>query len=116
MFKQFDVCRYQGGLDKLVATNAMVNELQNEIIKLQPVLQTAAKETAELIHIVTKDKEAAAVVQANVEEEATKVCISCTHTGFCELHATVCVCVFAIKCRKDATKVCISCAHICMCM
>jgi hypothetical protein len=53
----------------------MVNELQNEIIKLQPVLQTAAKETAELIHIVTKDKEAAAVVQANVEEEATKVCI-----------------------------------------
>jgi hypothetical protein len=65
--------RYQGGLDKLVATNAMVNELQNEIIKLQPVLQTAAKETSELIQIVTKDKEAAAVVQANVEEEAKKV-------------------------------------------
>ena len=65
--------RYQSGVDKLVATNAIVTELQDEIIKLQPVLEKSSKETASLIENVTKDKEEAALVKANVEEEAKKV-------------------------------------------
>eukprot|EP00960_Hanusia_phi_P050219 760078-Hanusia_phi.AAC.2 len=65
--------RYQGGMDKLVSTNKMVTELRAEIIALQPVLAQAAEDTAKLIEEVTKDKEAAAVVKANVEDEAKKV-------------------------------------------
>ena len=67
------VDRYQNGVDKLLTTNALVNDLQAEIIKLQPVLAQAGKDTTALIAVVTKDKEAAAVVQANVEIEVEKV-------------------------------------------
>ena len=65
--------RYQSGVDKLVATNAIVSDLQDQILKLQPVLEKAAKDTASLIENVTRDKENAAIVKANVEEEAKKV-------------------------------------------
>jgi dynein heavy chain len=67
------VFRYQNGVDKLLSTNAVVNDLQAEIIKLQPVLVQAGKDTTELISVVTKDKEAAAIVKANVETEVQKV-------------------------------------------
>jgi len=67
------VFRYQNGVDKLLSTNAVVNDLQAEIIKLQPVLEQAGKDTTQLIAVVTKDKEAAAVVKANVEVEVQKV-------------------------------------------
>jgi dynein heavy chain len=67
------VDRYQNGVDKLLSTNAVVSDLQEEIIKLQPVLKQAGIDTTELIAVVTKDKEAAAIVQANVEVEVAKV-------------------------------------------
>ena len=67
------VDRYQNGVDKLLSTNAVVNDLQAEIIKMQPVLKQAGIEATELIGVVTKDKEAAAVVQSTVEVEVAKV-------------------------------------------
>jgi len=70
---QDKVDRYQNGCDKLVSTNAMVEKLQQEIVKLQPVLVVTGKETAELIEVVTKDKASASIVQENVETEADKV-------------------------------------------
>jgi dynein heavy chain len=63
----------QNGCDKLVSTNAMVETLQQEIIKLQPVLVVAGKETAELIEVVTKDKADASIIQEKTETEAAKV-------------------------------------------
>lgn len=73
---QDKVDRYQNGCDKLVSTNAMVEKLQQEIVKLQPILVVKGKETAELIEIVTKDKASASIVQENVETEAAKVKIA----------------------------------------
>ena len=67
------IARYQNGMNKLKSTDIMVRELKEEIIKLQPVLNKAAGDTVELIEVVTKDKESAAIVQAKVEEEAEKV-------------------------------------------
>ena len=63
---QDKVDRYQNGCDKLKSTNEIVETLQQEIIKLQPVLEKAGKETAELIEVVTKDKASASVVQVLV--------------------------------------------------
>lgn len=73
---QDKVDRYQNGCDKIVSTKVMVEQLQMEIRKLQPVLVVAGRETAELIEDVTKDKAAAKVVQENVETEAAKVKIA----------------------------------------
>jgi dynein heavy chain len=73
---QDKVDRYQNGCDKIASTKVMVEQLQTEIRKLQPVLVVAGRETAELIEVVTKDKAAAKVVQENVETEAAKVKIA----------------------------------------
>ena len=71
--------RYRVGLDKLRETEEIVAELEVKLTEMQPVLEQASKDTAELLVTVTADqKEAdaqAAVVNADVKE-ANKVAAS----------------------------------------
>ena len=64
--------RLQNGLDKLVSTAEMVTTLQAQILEMQPILAKTQVEVGEMIVVVTKDKEEAAVTQAFVESESSK--------------------------------------------
>lgn len=71
--------RYRVGLDKLKETEDMVAKLEISLTEMQPVLEKAAVETAELLIRVTADQEdadaQALIVEADVAE-ANKVAAS----------------------------------------
>ena len=69
----FSIQRYQGGVDKLVTTGEMVESLKIDLLKLQPVLEQAAIDTAKLLEEVTVDKAKAEEVQIMVTAESVKV-------------------------------------------
>jgi dynein heavy chain len=69
----FSINRYQGGVDKLVTTGEMVTSLKADLLKLQPVLEQAAIDTAKLLEEVTVDKGKAEEVQIMVAAESVKV-------------------------------------------
>jgi dynein heavy chain, axonemal len=69
----FSIQRYQGGVDKLVTTGEMVESLKIDLLKLQPVLEQAAIDTAKLLEEVTVDKAKAEEVQIMVAAESVKV-------------------------------------------
>jgi dynein heavy chain len=69
---------YQGGVTKLVDTNIVVERMKKDLMNLQPVLQKAAKETAELLKEVAADQKSADEVKTRVtaEEEAVGIIAS----------------------------------------
>ena len=64
--------RYQGGLDKLLATQTLVDEMKAQLKQMQPVLEQAAKDTEMLMEEVNKKQKEAEVVkgECKAEEEA----------------------------------------------
>jgi len=68
--------RYRIGLEKLKETEEIVAKLEISLTEMQPVLEKASKDTAELLIQVTADQQAADAQQAIVEvdvAEANKV-------------------------------------------
>ena len=64
---------YQAGVTKLVDTNVVVERMKKDLMNLQPVLQKAAKETAELLKEVASDQKAADEVKTRVTSEEAAV-------------------------------------------
>ena len=64
---------YQAGVTKLVETNVVVERMKKDLMNLQPVLQKAAKETAELLKEVASDQKAADEVKTRVTSEEAAV-------------------------------------------
>ena len=63
--------RYQGGLEKIHSTNEMVQELQTKLKELQPTLEQASKDTADLLEQLAKDqKEADEAADQAAKDEA----------------------------------------------
>ncbi|KAG5476406.1 hypothetical protein LSCM1_04109 [Leishmania martiniquensis] len=61
--------RYQGGLDTLHSTRAMVDEMKVKLIEMHPKLVEAARNTEEIMGRVEKEQESAEVVRKQCEEE-----------------------------------------------
>ncbi|KAG9392138.1 Dynein heavy chain and region D6 of dynein motor [Carpediemonas membranifera] len=66
---------FEGGLEKLKATRVQVAEMQEDLVKLQPVLEQASKDTAELLVQLEVDQKEAASVRENVEQEEKQVSV-----------------------------------------
>ena len=61
--------RLANGVDKLVETGAAVTKMQAELTALQPVLKQKTTEVNEMMVVISKDRESAAVTKAQVEKE-----------------------------------------------
>ncbi|KAG5501858.1 hypothetical protein JKF63_04128 [Porcisia hertigi] len=61
--------RYQGGLDTLHSTRAMVDVMKVKLIEMQPKLVEAAKNTEEIMGRIEKERESAEVVRKQCAEE-----------------------------------------------
>mmetsp|Transcript_46773 Transcript_46773/g.83798 ORF Transcript_46773/g.83798 Transcript_46773/m.83798 type:complete len:4084 (-) Transcript_46773:846-13097(-) len=59
--------RFQGGLDKLASTQTMVDRMKRDLSKMQPVLEQAAKDTAAMMVVLSKDQK--------IADEAKVVCM-----------------------------------------
>eukprot|EP00497_Spongosphaera_streptacantha_P005577 TRINITY_DN685_c0_g2_i3.p1 TRINITY_DN685_c0_g2~~TRINITY_DN685_c0_g2_i3.p1 ORF type:complete len:523 (+),score=141.48 TRINITY_DN685_c0_g2_i3:41-1570(+) len=64
------ILKYTKGLEKLAEANKMVEELQEELTKLQPVLEKSSKDVAEMLVVLEKDQAEAAKVKKNCEKDA----------------------------------------------
>jgi dynein heavy chain len=64
--------RLQIGLDKLSETEGLVGGMQEELTVLAPILVKTQKEVSDMMVVITKDREAAAVTKAQVEVEEGK--------------------------------------------
>ena len=53
--------RYQVGLDKISSAEVQVTILQDELTKMQPVLEQTTKEVEQMMVVIAEDKEAAKV-------------------------------------------------------
>ena len=64
--------RLQGGLDKLQSTQVMVDDMKVMLTKMQPVLETAAKDTERMMIEVEQQQKEAEVIRTNsaTEEKA----------------------------------------------
>merc|ERR1719506_3001030 len=71
---QQQINRYGGGLEKIEAAEGQVENLQKELEVMQPVLEQTKVEVSEMMVVIAKDKEDAAVVKEAVtkEEDAAK--------------------------------------------
>ena len=69
------------GVKKLDDTNKIVENLQAELTKKQPILVQAQKDAAELIKVVTQEGKDADVVKAACEEEEKVVGAQADHVG-----------------------------------
>eukprot|EP00304_Pavlova_gyrans_P012708 CAMPEP_0206041750 /NCGR_PEP_ID=MMETSP1466-20131121/6142_1 /ASSEMBLY_ACC=CAM_ASM_001126 /TAXON_ID=44452 /ORGANISM="Pavlova gyrans, Strain CCMP608" /LENGTH=4121 /DNA_ID=CAMNT_0053416453 /DNA_START=38 /DNA_END=12403 /DNA_ORIENTATION=- len=67
------ISRYRGGVDKLIATNRVVDSMKAELTEMQPILVQAQKDTNKLLEEVTRDQEAADVVKEQTEKEEAAV-------------------------------------------
>ncbi|BBN11637.1 hypothetical protein Mp_5g13570 [Marchantia polymorpha subsp. ruderalis] len=68
--------RLEAGLDKLLTTAQEVEVMQEELKRLQPILQATAKEADEMMAVISNDKKAADITKAEVgkqEAEANKM-------------------------------------------
>merc|ERR1719506_2934073 len=65
---QQQINRYGGGLEKIQAAEGQVAGLQKELEIMQPVLEKTKIEVSEMMVVIAKDKEDAAVVKADVME------------------------------------------------
>merc|ERR1719506_3446596 len=65
---QQQINRYGGGLEKIQAAEGQVADLQKELEIMQPVLEKTKIEVSEMMVVIAKDKEDAAVVKADVME------------------------------------------------
>ena len=61
------------GVNKLEETNTVVNSLQKDLTKLQPVLKEKAKEAEELLKRVAIEKEEAEIVRIRVSADEAEV-------------------------------------------
>eukprot|EP00760_Papus_ankaliazontas_P005952 PhM_4_TR1281/c1_g1_i2/m.7199/K10408/DNAH; dynein heavy chain, axonemal len=61
--------RLQGGLDKLVSTQKMVDDMKEQLTKMQPVLEQSAKDTEASMKEVETEQAAAEVVKAKCQKE-----------------------------------------------
>lgn len=61
--------RYQGGLDKLLGTQSTVDEMKEKLVKMQPKLVEAAKDTENLMKEVEKEQEAAEIIRNDCAQE-----------------------------------------------
>ncbi|GBG29459.1 Dynein heavy chain 1, axonemal [Hondaea fermentalgiana] len=73
--------RMEVGVQKLNETNQIVDDLQAELVKLQPVLVVKAAETEKLIEQVNKDKAEAAVVEERVAKDEAVVKAQAAEVG-----------------------------------
>ena len=63
------VCRYEAGLQKLLAAEGEVNVMKEELIQLQPKLIATGKEVEETLVVVNSQTEAAVAQKAIVQAE-----------------------------------------------
>lgn len=73
--------RYNVGLVKIAAAEEQVAGLQDELTRMQPILEETSKQVSEMMVVIAKDKEDAAVVQdacAVQEAEASAKADECT--------------------------------------
>ncbi|CAD7946598.1 unnamed protein product [Amoebophrya sp. A25] len=61
--------RYDVGLDKIMSTEVMVQDMQKELEDLQPVLVKMTKENQEQMVVIEKSSKEAAVTKGLIEEE-----------------------------------------------
>lgn len=85
------MCRYEAGLQKLLAAEGEVNVMKEELIQLQPKLIATGKQVQETLIVVNSQTEAAVAQKAVVSAEeaaasekaaaakAIKVCCPCQH-------------------------------------
>lgn len=73
--------RMEVGVQKLNETNQIVDDLQAELVKLQPVLVVKTQETEALIKQVNKDKAEAAVVEERVAADEAVVKAQAAEVG-----------------------------------
>ncbi len=59
--KEANIRKFKTGLDKLISTNEMVKQMEQELSKLAPVLEQSAKDVAELL--IQIDREQAEATQ-----------------------------------------------------
>ncbi|CAK9099813.1 Dynein axonemal heavy chain 6 (Axonemal beta dynein heavy chain 6) (Ciliary dynein heavy chain 6) [Durusdinium trenchii] len=70
--KDVSLKRLQTGVDKIDEANSFVNNLQEELTKLAPVIAEKIKEADELVPVVTEEQKKAEVIKEKVSsEEAT---------------------------------------------
>eukprot|EP00397_Hematodinium_sp_SG-2012_P000066 GEMP01000066.1.p1 GENE.GEMP01000066.1~~GEMP01000066.1.p1 ORF type:complete len:3524 (+),score=879.37 GEMP01000066.1:529-10572(+) len=62
--------RFQNGLDKLASAEKQVSEMEKELTELQPVLERTSIEVAELMVVITADRQTAAETKIVVDEQA----------------------------------------------
>ena len=70
---QQKIAHYQGGVNKLVDTNKVVDKLKKELVQMQPVLAQAAKDTQQLLEEVATDQANADEVKQKVTKEEAEV-------------------------------------------
>ena len=80
---------YQAGVTKLVDTNVVVERMKKDLMNLQPVLQKAAKETAELLKEVASDQKAADEVKTRVTSEEAAVGVIAEEARAIAAHSTL---------------------------
>ena len=64
-----ECCRYEAGLQKLLAAEGEVNVMKEELIQLQPKLIATGKEVEETLIVVNSQTEAAEAQKAIVQAE-----------------------------------------------
>eukprot|EP00762_Andalucia_godoyi_P000666 ANDGO_05308.mRNA.1 Dynein-1-beta heavy chain len=72
--------RLKTGLDKLLSTNDVVEQMKVDLKRMQPVLEKSAKETAELLVRLTADQKEAAEVKTNCQKEEADCKVIMTDT------------------------------------
>lgn len=68
-YPSLDICRYEAGLQKLLAAEGEVNVMKEELIQLQPKLIATGKQVEETLVVVNSQTEAAVAQKAVVSAE-----------------------------------------------
>eukprot|EP00434_Breviolum_minutum_P018353 symbB.v1.2.016193.t2/scaffold1223.1/size130870/6 len=71
--KDVSLKRLQTGVDKIDEANSFVNNLQEELTKLAPVIAEKIKEADELVPVVTEEQKKAEVIKEKVSSEEVVV-------------------------------------------
>ncbi|CAL1172366.1 unnamed protein product, partial [Cladocopium goreaui] len=71
--KDVSLKRLQTGVDKIDEANSFVNNLQEELTKLAPVISEKIKEADELVPVVTEEQKKAEVIKEKVSSEEVVV-------------------------------------------
>ena len=119
-----DICRYEAGLQKLLAAEGEVNVMKEELIQLQPKLIATGKQVEETLVVVNSQTEAAVAQKAVVSAEeaaasetaaaakAIKVCTSCWQHTLMFLNNRLCM-IALVRFRKVVSSGCMQSAKHC---